>query len=134
MGFNVTGIKRINRKEFDVVTTLGDVIYNFQCKNNWIDMAKVESNRALYVRYNRALTSYYAKALIKEEKREKLLKEKLGIDNIEHYVISRFPVITTDARIVCYNKIGDLLMLVEKRQKEMPQRDDDGEKRAGHQA
>lgn len=118
MGFNVTDIRRINRKEFDVVTTLGGVIYNFQCKNNWIDLAKVDSNRALYVRYNRALTNYYARALVKEEKRENLLKDKLGIDKIEHYVISRFPVITPSTRIVSYNKINDLAALVERAPKE----------------
>jgi hypothetical protein len=117
MGFNVTDIKRINRKEFDVVTTLGGVIYNFQCKNNWIDLAKVESDRALYVRYNRALTNYYAKALVKEEGREQLLRDKLGIDKVEHYVISRFPVMVTDPRIICYNKIDELATLVERAQK-----------------
>lgn len=116
MGFNVTDIKRINRKEFDVVTTLGGVIYNFQCKNNWIDLAKVESDRALYVRYNRALTNYYAKALVKEERREQLLRDKLGIDKVEHYVISRFPVMVTDPRIICYNKIDELATLVERAQ------------------
>ncbi|MGH2199034.1 hypothetical protein ACQ1Z2_15920, partial [Enterococcus faecalis] len=48
MGFQVTDVKRINRKEFDVVAVHRDVIYNFQCKNNWIDLAKVESDRALF--------------------------------------------------------------------------------------
>lgn len=134
MGFNVTDIKRINRKEFDVVTTLGGVIYNFQCKNNWIDLAKVESNRMLYVRYNRALTNYYAKALVKEEKREKLLKDKLGIDKVEHYVISRFPVITTDERIVCYNRINDLAALVMRAQEGDGRRDDEGGERARERA
>jgi len=114
MGFTVTDIKRINKSEFDVVTTLGGVIYNFQCKNNWIDLAKVESSRALYVRYNRALANYYAKALVKEERRERLLKDKLGMDKVEHYVISRFPIITTEERIICYNKINDLGALVER--------------------
>lgn len=91
MGFQVTDVKRINRKEFDVVTVHRDVIYNFQCKNNWIDLAKVESDRALFVRYNRSLTNYYRRALQKERKREGLLKEKLVLDRVEHYVISRFP-------------------------------------------
>lgn len=114
MGFNVTDIRRINRKEFDVVTTVGDVIYNFQCKNNWVDLTKVESNRTLYVRYNRALANYYAKALEKERRRESLLKDTLGLEKAEHYVISRFPVITLNERIVCYNKIQHLAALVQK--------------------
>ena len=45
MGFQVTDIKRINRKEFDVVATHGGVIYNFQCKNNWIDLLKLRQKR-----------------------------------------------------------------------------------------
>ncbi|NWF37982.1 hypothetical protein F3F96_02360 [Mariprofundus sp. NF] len=105
IGFHVTDIKRINRKEFDVVTTHCGVIYNFQCKNNWIDLAKVENDRKLFVRYNRSRVNYYRRALAKEEKREHLLKGALGLDKIEHYVISRFPVICTDPRIISYNQI-----------------------------
>jgi hypothetical protein len=63
IGFQVTDVKRINRKEFDVVTVHRDVIYNFQCKNNWIDLAKVESDRALFVRYNRSLSNYYQRRI-----------------------------------------------------------------------
>lgn len=108
MGFQVTDTKRINRKEFDVVCTRRGVIYNFQCKNNWIDLAKVEADRPLFVRYNRRLVSYYVRALAKEKARERLLKDKLGLDKIAHFVVSRFPVITTDPRIVCYNRINIL--------------------------
>ena len=108
MGFNVTDIKRINRKEFDVVTTHGGVIYNFQCKNNWIDLARIEADPALFARYNRYLTSYYCRALRKEHAREYVLKAKLGLERIEHYLISRFPVICADARIVNYNQIRRL--------------------------
>lgn len=69
-GFAMTDIKRINRKEFDVVTTLGDTIHNFQCKNNWIDLNRVERDPKLYARYNRRLTRYYKRALVKERRRE----------------------------------------------------------------
>jgi hypothetical protein len=112
MGFQVTDVKRINRKEFDVVAVHRDVIYNFQCKNNWIDLAKVESDRALFVRYNRSLTNYYRRALQKERKREDLLKEKLALDRVEHYVISRFPVIGSDARVINYNQIDRLKVVL----------------------
>src|SRR3546814_7395469 len=61
-GFAVTDITRINRQEFDVVTVLGDVIHNFQCKNNWIDLGKLESDRRLLARYNRRLDRYYRNA------------------------------------------------------------------------
>ena len=112
MGFQVTDVKRINRKEFDVVAVHRDVIYNFQCKNNWIDLAKVESDRALFVRYNRSLTNYYRRALQKERKREDLLKEKLALDRVEQYVISRFPVIGSDARVINYNQIDRLKVVL----------------------
>ncbi|MBE0703177.1 MAG: hypothetical protein IH582_08405 [Afipia sp.] len=82
MGFTVTKIKRINRKEFDVVATRGGVIFNIQCKNNWIDLSKIEAERALFVRYNRSLTNYYTRALKKERGREHLLKEELGMDKV----------------------------------------------------
>lgn len=108
MGFNVTNIKRINRKEFDVVTTYGNVIYNFQCKNNWVDLAKVESDRFLFVRYNRSLVNYYRRALQKEQQREDLLKAKLDLQRVEHYLISRFPVIGADVRVINYNQIDRL--------------------------
>lgn len=105
VGFTLTGIKRINRKEFDVVTTRNDVIHNFQCKNNAIDLTLIESDRELFVRYNRSLVNYYRKALSKEEGRETLLKTELGLDQIEHYVISRFPVMDRDPRIINYNQL-----------------------------
>jgi hypothetical protein len=41
--------------------------------------------------------------LAKEEKREGLLLSKLGLTSITHYVISRFPVITDDERIIAWN-------------------------------
>lgn len=108
MGFQVADIKRINRKEFDVVATDQGVIYNIQCKNNWIDLSKIEAERDLFVRYNRRLINYYAKAMKKELGREQLLKDKLGLDRIVHYVVSRFPVIGADPAVINYNQIGRL--------------------------
>jgi hypothetical protein len=113
MGFQVTDTRRINRKEFDVVATCGGVIYNFQCKNNWIDLAKVEASRPLFVRYNRSLINYYRRALQKERNREHLLKDELGLDQVEHYLISRFPVIGATAPIINYNQIGKLKAITE---------------------
>lgn len=108
MGFQVTDIKRINRKEFDVVAIDQNVIYNIQCKNNWIDLSKIEAERDLFVRYNRRLINYYAKALKKELGREQLLKDKLGLDRVVHYVVSRFPVIGADPAVINYNQIERL--------------------------
>lgn len=104
-GFKITDITRINRKEFDVVTIKDNTIHNFQCKNNSIDLTLIESNPKSFNRYNRYLVNYYYKALEKEEKRENLLTKKLNISNIEHYVISRFPVITSENRIVSFNEL-----------------------------
>jgi Holliday junction resolvase len=108
MGFMVTDIKRINRKEFDVVATRGDVIFNIQCKNNWIDLSKIEAERALFIRYNRSLTNYYSRALKKERGREHLLKKELAMDKVVHYVVTRFPVIGADPAVINYNQIDRL--------------------------
>lgn len=108
MGFLVTDIKRINRKEFDVVAIDHGVIYNIQCKNNWVDLSKIEAERDLFVRYNRRLMNYYAKALKKELGREQLLKDKFGLDRVVHFVVSRFPVIGADPAIINYNQIEQL--------------------------
>ena len=109
LGFTLTGIKRINRKEFDVVTTRNGTIHNFQCKNNAVDLTLIESDRELFVRYNRHLVNYYRKALAKEEKREALLKTELGLDQVEHYVVSRFPVMNRDPRIINFNQLRQRL-------------------------
>lgn len=106
-GFTVTDITRINRQEFDVVTILGDTIHNFQCKNNWIDLGKLESDRRLLARYNRRLDRYYRTALSKEEGREHLLLERLGPSRIEHHVISRFPIISENPRVINYNRLRE---------------------------
>jgi hypothetical protein len=111
MGFCVQDFKRINRKEFDVVTIKNGVIYNFQCKNNWIEFTKIESDKKKFVRYNKSLERYYKRALVKEEKRENMLLEKLNISEIKHYVVTRFPVITKNHRIIPFNNIERLQYL-----------------------
>lgn len=107
-GFTLTGIKRINHKEFDVVTTRGGVIFNVQCKNNLVDITKIEANVRLFARYNRARSASYERALRKEKSREDLLRGELGLDQVEHLVLSRFPVASDNPRIIPYNRIGDV--------------------------
>lgn len=111
-GFEITEIKRIDHKEFDVVALLDDVIYNVQCKNNLVDLTRIESNPALYARYNARLDAYYAKALAKEEKREALLRDKLGLQRVRHVVVSRFPVATTNPRIISFARIAQFRTLM----------------------
>lgn len=106
MGFQVTDIKRINRKEFDVVTVYKNEIYNFQCKNNYVDLRQVNMNQKEFVRYNRSLSNYYEQALIKEKNREGLILQKLGLPNISHFIISRFPIFTDNPHIFAYNELS----------------------------
>lgn len=102
-GFKLTGITRINHKEFDLITIKNEMIYNFQCKNNFIDISRVDYNYKLIGKFNRLLCKYYERALIKEEKREELIIEKTGINKIEHFVISRYPVISRNKNIINFN-------------------------------
>ncbi len=111
-GFEVTEIKRINRKEFDVVSTFGDTVYNIQCKNNRVDLTRIETQRKAFARYNRYLISYYKRALAKEKSRERLLLDKLGRSKIRHFVVSRFPVMTYCAEIIPYNSIERLATII----------------------
>ncbi|MDD2367861.1 MAG: hypothetical protein PHQ90_01085 [Sulfuricurvum sp.] len=104
-GFFITDIKRINRKEFDVVTIKNNIIYNFQCKNNLIDLTYLQAFQKKFIRYNKYLVNYYSKALLNEEHREGLLQNKLSINTINHYVVSRFPVITNNERIISFNNL-----------------------------
>lgn len=111
-GFHITDIKRINRKEFDVVALNDKVIYNVQCKNNLVDLGKIQIDPNLFARYNRRLNRTYEAALLKEESRENLLKEKLGLSDIKHFVLSRFPVATTNQRVLAYLHIDKFRQLV----------------------
>ena len=65
-GFFIVDIKRISRQEFDVVVTRGGVIFNLQCKNNLVDLNRLEPDVARFSRYNRWLDRYYARAIEKK--------------------------------------------------------------------
>ncbi|MDX1146845.1 hypothetical protein GOL39_30390 [Sinorhizobium medicae] len=105
-GFAVQGITRVRRAEFDVVTIKEGVIWNVQCKNNFTQLDRVDSDAERFARYNRSLVKSYEKALIKEARREHLLKQRLGLERIQHMVVSRFPVVTDNARILPFSRIG----------------------------
>jgi len=102
-GFQMTGITRINRKEFDVVTTRDGRIHNFQCKNNFFEISVVDLDYQKTARLNNKLCTYYESAYNKEVQRENLLKNKLGINKITHYVVSRFPVLTNQEYVINFN-------------------------------
>ncbi len=105
-GFAHTGITRINHKEFDLITIKNNKVFNFQCKNNFIDITRVNYDYRKIGRLNKRLCRYYEKALIKEEKRENLVKLETGINDIEHFVISRYPVITRNLRIINFTDLS----------------------------
>ena len=104
-GFAPTNITRINHKEFDLITIKKNKVYNFQCKNNFIDISRVNHDYITIGRYNRQLCRYYEKALVKEEKRENLVINQTGIKDIEHFVISRYPVITRNLNIINFTDL-----------------------------
>jgi len=108
-GFTDTKITRIKRKEFDVVTIKNNKIFNFQCKNNYYNISDVNYNFKVIANLNRRLCKYYEKAILKEKNRENLLKDRLEINNIEHFVISRFPVITKNEKIINFNNLENWL-------------------------
>ena len=106
-GFAVQEITRINRREFDVVTLKGGVVWNVQCKNNFIELESVENDPQRFARYNQALVRSYERALTKERDREHLLKSKLSLDVVQHMVVPRFPVICDNPRIIPFSRIAD---------------------------
>ncbi len=104
-GYLPTGITRINHKEFDLITIKDGKVYNFQCKNSYIDISRVDYDYKKIGRFNQRLCKYYEKALTKEVRREEMIKNKTGINDIFHFVISRFPVITRNERIINFNAL-----------------------------
>ncbi|WKK86366.2 hypothetical protein QYS48_05215 [Marivirga arenosa] len=106
-GYQLTDIKRINRKEFDIITIKDNHIHNFQCKNNFIDISRIQDDPKRMAKLNHRLIRYYKKAYIKEVGREHLIKQKLGINDITHYVVSRYPVITEIDYIINFNELKE---------------------------
>ncbi|MCG8318764.1 MAG: hypothetical protein MI921_04635 [Cytophagales bacterium] len=108
LGFEILKVKRIERKEFDVITKRAGAIYNFQCKNNFIDITLIEKEPEKFAKRNRALVRYYMKSLDKEKEREHLIINKYGIKEVSHFVISRFPVIGNEPSIILFKDLKDL--------------------------
>lgn len=104
-GLYLTGIKRLKRKEFNVVTVRDGVIFNVQCKNNLIDPSGREGNPKLSARFNRARVASFERALREEVGREALLITELGLTQIAHLVVTRFPVATDNPKIISFSRI-----------------------------
>ena len=105
-GFAVQDITRINRHEFDVVTVRDGVIWNIQCKNNFLDLERLEADPARFAKYNAMLVRGYERALAKERRREDVLTAKLENTRIEHMLVARFPVVTDNPRVVPFSRIS----------------------------
>lgn len=105
-GFNVTNIKRVGHAEFDVVATLDGVIYNVQCKNNLVDLNRIETDVQKFIRYNRTLDRAYRRALEKEQAREQVLLGELSLSDIKHFIVSRFPVATQNPSVLSFGEIS----------------------------
>lgn len=105
-GFGVHDITRINRHEFDVVTSRDEIIWNIQCKNNFLDIERLEEEPFRFAKYNARLVRSYERALLKERNREGMLLAKLSLERIEHLVVSRFPVITDNIRMLPFSRIA----------------------------
>lgn len=108
MGFDVKPIKRVGRREFDVIAVRGDTIFNLQCKNNALDLSQLEAQPRRVAAANRRLLAYYRGALRKERARQGILQAELGLTKIRHFVVSRFPVITTNPAIIPFNALARL--------------------------
>jgi hypothetical protein len=104
--FVISDIKRIDGHEFDVIAIKGNVIYNIQCKNNLVELARMEQNPKLFARYNLRLDRYYAQALCKEDRRENLLMTRLGLGTVKHVVLSKFPLGTKNPRVMAFREIS----------------------------
>jgi hypothetical protein len=112
-GFSVQNITRINRHEFDVVSLRDGVIWNVQCKNNFIDLALVDTDAHRFARYNAMLVRAYERALTKERHREHLLKSKLSLDAVQHLLVSRFPIVTDNPRMVPFSRIANFAAIAD---------------------
>ncbi|MBB5643981.1 hypothetical protein [Pedobacter cryoconitis] len=104
-GFKILDFKRIDYKEFDVVTERNGELYNFQCKNNYIDVFRTNQDVTSIGRKNRAMVKSYERALIKEQLREGLLKNKFGINVVHNFVVCRFPLIHEHQSIINANRL-----------------------------
>ena len=119
-GFNVQDITRINRHEFDVVTLRDGVIWNVQCKNNFVDLARVEADARRFARYNAMFVRSYERALTKERNREHLLRQKLSLDTVQHLLVSRFPVVSDNLRIVPFSRIANFAAIADSLMTDVP--------------
>ena len=113
-GFEIKNIKRLENEhatfsEFDVITVKDEIIYNFQCKNNLIDISDIKIDNIKFKNQNNTLIRLYNDALHKEYAREHLIKEELQKSQIKHIVLSRYPIITRQPNIITFQNLEEWL-------------------------
>lgn len=105
-GYEIKDIKRIDRHEFDVIAVSDGVLWNIQCKNNFLDLACLEADPSRFARFNHRLVRSYERALEKDRLREHILSRGTVAEEIEHVVVARFPVICDNPRILPFSLIS----------------------------
>lgn len=109
-GFESTETKRIYSQEFDVICMKNGCAYNFQCKNNYIDINMLSTANVDKVsRKNKRLIRYYEKALEKENFRTKLVQDHFKVEHVENYVVARFPIVMNHDRLIPFNRLENWL-------------------------
>lgn len=105
-GFESMKTKRIHNQEFDVICMKDGCAYNFQCKNNFLDINSISPDNIDKVsRQNKRLVRYYIKALEKENLRTKLVQDHFNVEQVENYVVTRFPVVMNHKRLIPFNQL-----------------------------
>ena len=116
-GYSMKSITRVKNEngtfsEFDVVTTKEGTIYNFQCKNNYLDTSHIKEDYELFGKENKHLIKICEKAYNKERAREGLLLKRLKLKKIKHYVVTRFPLITRKSYIITFQNFEERIKFI----------------------
>lgn len=107
-GIHCEPTKRIEKKEFDVIARCGDVLINIQCKNNEVDLTRMESSSKWLARHFIRLNGYYQRALTKETGREHLLRAKFKPARIAHLILTKSATPHNNPRVLSYAEIDQL--------------------------
>jgi len=103
-GFIVREEKRIDGREFDVIAEKDGKIYNFQCKNYYLDPLPHPAKLEEFVYNHKRVIMSLKKALEEEKDKEVILKSKYS-KPVVSVLLSRYPVFSTNSRIISYRNL-----------------------------
>lgn len=86
------------------------IFWNAQWKNNFVNLAHDDSDAVAFARYNNGFVRANEKALMTEHNREHLLGGKLGVERVQHMLVSQFPAVTDNPRIFAFSHIAEFAM------------------------